>query len=239
MNEAGNHEKGYWFDDLALDGAAADQAGAGHLGADRRKPEREGRAELVIAPVMEKRLDALPACARFLRRLDIAGIVDGLCPVREIAHLTHGQVIETLIANRLSSPAQLFKVGEWARTWAVEEAFGIDPHLLNDDRLARALDAIAPHLDQVTGSVGAKAITEFGIDATRCHCNMTSVSLHGAFEHPEDGFPQVKYGHPKDRRPDLKQTQAGLAVTADGAIPVLNRAFSGGASEVAQVVETL
>lgn len=180
---------------------------------------RRPRAELVIAPVMEKRLGALPACAGFLRRLDIAGIVDGLCPVREIAHLTHGQVVETLIANRLSSPTPLFKVGEWARTWAVEEAFGIDPAQLNDDRLARALDAIAPHLDQLAGSVGAKAITEFGIDAARCHWDMTSVSLHGAFEHPEDGFPQVKYGHPKDRRPDLKQIQAGLAVTADGASP--------------------
>jgi transposase len=51
---------------------------------------------------------------------------------------------------------------------------------------------------------------------------MTSVSLHGAFEHPEDGFPQVKYSRPKDRRPDLKQIQAGLAVAADGGIPVLH-----------------
>jgi hypothetical protein len=42
-------------------------------------------------------------------------------------------------------------------------------------------------------------------------------------------------GHPKDRRPDLKQIQAGLAVSGDGGIPVFHRAYGGGAAEVAQV----
>jgi hypothetical protein len=98
-----------------------------------------------LASVVERRLGALPASAEFLRRLDVAGIIDELCPVRDVAHLTHGQVIEALVANRLSSPASMVRVADWARKWAVEEAFGVDPELLNDDRLARALDAIAPH----------------------------------------------------------------------------------------------
>ncbi|MFG3443071.1 IS1634 family transposase, partial [Nonomuraea sp. NPDC047897] len=38
------------------------------------------------------------------------------------------------------------------------------------------------------------------------------------------------------RRPDLKQIQAGIAVTSDGAIPVLHRAYDGGAGEVGQVI---
>jgi hypothetical protein len=41
----------------------------------------------------------------------------------------------------------MVRVEDWARTWAVEEVFGIEPDLLNDDRIARALDAIAPHLE--------------------------------------------------------------------------------------------
>ncbi|MFE0703615.1 DUF4277 domain-containing protein [Streptomyces sp. NPDC058872] len=90
----------------------------------------------------EKRLGALPVAAEFLRRLDVAGIVDGLCPGGASAHLTHGQVIEALVANRLMSPAPLVRVGDWARPWAVEEVFGIEPDLLSDDRLARALDAV-------------------------------------------------------------------------------------------------
>ncbi|MFJ9777818.1 IS1634 family transposase [Kitasatospora sp. NPDC101157] len=186
--------------------------------------------------MVERRLGALPASAGFLRRLDVAGIVDGLCPIREVAHLTHGQVIEVLVANRLSAPAPLVRVGDWAREWAVEEVFGIDADLLGDDRLARALDAIAPHLEELVGTVGAKAIAEFGIDVSRIHWDMTSMSLFGAYEDQDEEFPQVKYGHPKDRRVDLKQIQAGLAVSGDGGIPVFHRVYDGGAGEVAQVV---
>ncbi|MFD6825250.1 DUF4277 domain-containing protein [Streptomyces sp. NPDC060085] len=86
---------------------------------------RRRRAELAIAPVMKKRLGALPVCAGFLRRLNVAEIMDGLCPVREMAYLTLGQVIETLIANRPSSPTRLLKIGGWAKTWVLEEASGI------------------------------------------------------------------------------------------------------------------
>jgi transposase len=189
-----------------------------------------------FAPVVERRLGALPASAEFLRRLDVAGIVDALCPIRDVADLTHGQVVEVLVANRLSSPSSMVRVAGWARTWAVEEVFGVEPGLLNDDRLARALDAIAPHLDQITGSVGAKAIAEFGIDVAQIHWDMTSISLFGAYDDQDEEFAQVKYGHPKDRRVDLKQIQAGLAVTGDGGVPVFSRVYDGGAGEVAQVV---
>jgi transposase len=153
-----------------------------------------------------------------------------------VAILTHGQVIETLVANRLSSPAPMMRVSDWARAWAVEEVFGIDPTALNDDRIARALDAIAPELDRIVGSVGVQAIAAFGLDVSRLHWDMTSISLYGAYEQVEPEYAAPRFGHPKDRRPDLKQVQAGLAVSGDGGVPVLHRAFDGGAGEVSQVV---
>jgi len=151
--------------------------------------------ECVVSAVVEKRLGALPVAAEFLRRLGLAGTVDRLCPGRDIAHLTHGQVIETLVANRLTAPAPLWRVDDWAREWAVEEVFGIEPELL------------------------------------------TSMSLHGAYpaDDQDEDYPQVKHGHPKDRRYDLKQIQTGLAVTGDGGIPLLSRVIDGGAAEISQI----
>jgi hypothetical protein len=43
---------------------------------------------------------------------------------------------------------------------------------------------------------------------------MTSISLYGAYQAPEEGFVAPRFGHPKDRRPDLKQVLAGLEVAA-------------------------
>jgi len=62
-----------------------------------------------------------------------------------------------------------------------------------------------------------------------------SISLYGAYDQPEQGFIAPRFGHPKDRRPDLKQVQTGLGVSGDGGVPVFHRAYDGGAGEVAQV----
>ena len=185
---------------------------------------------------MEKALGALPVVAGFCRRLGIAATVDELCPVRDVAIATHGEVIEALMANRLTSPTPLLRVEDWARDWAVPEAFGVAAEALNDDRVGRALDAIAPQLDAIVGSVGARAIASFGIDVSRLHWDMTSISLYGAYAAADEEFATPRWGKPKDRRPDLKQIQTGLAVAGDGGIPVFHRAYDGGAGEVAQVV---
>ena len=189
-------------------------------------------------PSVEKALGALPVIAEFCRRLDIAGLVDRACPVRDIAYATHGQVIEALVANRLTSPTPLVHVEDWARAWAVEEVFDLAPDVLNDDRIGRALDAVAPELSGIVGSIGAKAIASFGVDVARIHSDMTSISLYGAYRSPDADFVEPRFGHPKDRRPELA-VQAGLAVAADGGFPVWHRAYDGGAGEVAQVVPAM
>ncbi len=152
-------------------------------------------------PSAERVLGALPVVAGFCRRLDVAGIAGRACPVRDIAHATHGQVIEALVASRLTSPAPLVHVEDWARARAVEEILSVRPEFLNDDRIGRAL---------------------------------TSISLFGAYASPDHDYIEPRFGHPKDRRPDLLQVQAGLAVSADGGIPLWHRAYDGGAGEVAQ-----
>jgi transposase len=206
-----------------------------HPAVPRQRPRPQRQCARYGPPSVEKLLGALPVVASFCRRLDLRGIVDRACPVREVATLTHGQVIEVLVANRLTSPTPLRRVEDWAAAWAVEETFGIPPDALNDDRIGRALDAIAPTLERIVGSVGARAIAAFGLEVARLHWDMTSISLYGAYQEPEEGFVAPRFGHPKDRRPDLKQVQTGLAVSGDGGVPVFHRAYDGGAGEVAQV----
>ena len=210
-------------------------SGMGGMVRTGRGRER-ARAEIAVVRVLEKRLGALPVVAEFGRRLRIAEIVDELCPVRPVAWITHGEVIEALVANRLTAPAPLVRVQDWAAAMAVEEeVYGIAPELLNDDRIARALDAVAPQMEAITGGVGAAAVTEFGIDVSRLHWDLTSISLYGAYPQADEEYPAPRWGHPKDRRADLKQIQTGLAVSGDGGIPVFHRPYSGGAAEVAQV----
>jgi transposase len=195
--------------------------------------------ELIYADVPArqiKMLGSLPVIASFCRRLEVAAIIDDLVPIRDVAAITAGQAAEAMICNRLTSPAPLVHVGDWARTWAVPEVLGIPALALNDDKLGRSLDAIAPHLEEITGAVAVRAIGAFGIDISQLHWDMTSFSLHGAYEHPDEDYPAPSWGHPKDRREDLLQIQAGIAAAGDGGIPVYARAYSGGAAEISQVI---
>ena len=196
------------------------------------------RAELAWADVparQDKMLGSLPVIASFCRRLGIAEIIDEHAPIRELATVTAGQAVEAMICNRLTSPAPLVHVQDWARGWAVEEVLGIGPLALNDDKLGRTLDAIAPHLEEITSAAAVRAITAFGIDIAQLHWDMTSFSLHGAYDDADEDYPEPRYGHPRDRRPDLLQIQAGIAAAGDGGIPVCHRAYDGAAAEVSQV----
>jgi len=182
-----------------------------------------------------KMLGSLPVIASFCQRLDISGVIDDLVPIRPVASLTLGQAVEAMICNRLTSPAPLVHVQDWARDWAVPEILGIPALALNDDKLGRTLDAIAPRLEEITGTVAVRAIGAFGIDISQLHWDMTSFSLHGAYPGADEDYPAPAYGHPKDRRTDLLQIQAGIAAAGDGGIPVYARAYSGGDAEISQV----
>jgi transposase len=200
--------------------------------------DRPARPELTYAGPAERQFKmpgSLPVIVSFCQRLGIAGVIDEAAPIRDLAAVTAGRAVEAMACNRLTSPAPLVHVQDWARAWAVPEILGITPASLNDDKLGRTLDAIAPYLDQITSAVAVRAITAFGIDISRLHWDMTSFSLHGACDDTDEDYPAPRYGHPKDRRPDLLQIQAGIAASGDAGNPLYHRAYDGGAAEVSQV----
>src|SRR5258708_24290935 len=90
-----------------------------------RRVARRPRAQVAAVGRVEKQLGSLPVIADFCRRLDIAGIVDRACPMRDVGPLIHGQVIEALIANRLTSPKAMVAVADWAHPWALESVDGL------------------------------------------------------------------------------------------------------------------
>ena len=81
-----------------------------------------------------------------VRRMGFAKIVDSLVVCDPQQKVSHGQVVEILIANRLTSPSPLYKVEEWAEDIGSEKLYGIAPDELNDDRLGRTLDVLASEI---------------------------------------------------------------------------------------------
>lgn len=181
---------------------------------------------------------ALPLVAPVLERLDLVGIVDRACPMRGRAQLTHGEVIAALVANRLTDPRPLYDVMGWANSYATGDWLGTPGSLLNDDRLGRALDALAGRMDEVASGAAMAAIGAFGADAARLHWDFTSVAFCGAYAVQDPGGPQIGFGHSSDRQGHRRQLKVAHATTAAG-VPLYGRVVSGGRHEGAETGELL
>src|SRR6266540_3414057 len=137
----------------------------------RLDPPRAGTRRLV-GPLL------LVAC--YLRRLGLVQLIDGLAPMRGRACLTHGEVIAALVASRLCSPSPLYDVAGWASSAAVAELLGVPGMLLNDDRLGRALEALAPVAEEARGRLALAAAARCGVDMSRLHLDLTAVRFTDA-----------------------------------------------------------
>lgn len=134
-----------------------------------------------------------------------------------------------LVHNVLDSPAPLYRIAEWAAP--------IDPRAigftlgqkqsLNDDRIARMLDAIVSERGRgIWFRLALEIIKQFKIAKNRMHHDTTTVTFHGEYKGSVRA-PRITHGINKDHRPDLKQMVFGLTVSSDGAVPINHQVLSG------------
>lgn len=176
-----------------------------------------------------RQVGGLALVVPLLRRLGLREVVDRVAPVRSTARLTHGQVIEALVANRLTAPAPLYDVAGWAGTWATEELLRIPPNTLNDDRLGGALDQVAAHAEELTGVVALRAIEAFGLETTTFAWDLTHLVFEGAYRNQHPQGAEITYGYAPDRA-RRHQVQLSVAATSDGTIPLYHQTASGKAA---------
>jgi Domain of unknown function (DUF4277)/Transposase DDE domain len=201
----------------------------------KERLKRSGQAEQLAAafarldpPLAGTRREVGPLLLvrHFCERLGLAAAIDALVPARRRAELSLGEVVEALVASRLCSPSPLYDVQGWASQAALRELFGIPGQLLNDDRLGRALEALAPRAEELRGALMLRAIEVFGVDAARLHLDLTTLRVAGAYEDSA----LVERGWGPDRR-FARQVSALQATTAAG-VPLYLRPGPGAAAEL-------
>jgi transposase len=161
----------------------------------------------------------------YLHRLGLVELIDDAVPMRGRAMLTHGEVIAALVANRLCGPAPLYDVAGWASSAAMAELFSIPAGLLNDDRLGRALEALAPVAEQIRGELALAAASRCGADLSRLHLDMTAVRFTGGYT----GSALVAKGWAADR--SIGRQVKTMQVSTRAGVAVYYRGHPGGSGE--------
>lgn len=177
-------------------------------------------------PGTRRHVGPLLVVAHYLRALDVAGIVDAVLPRRGRALAGHGEVAAVLAASRLCSPAPLYDIAGWASSAAVAELLGVPAALLNDDRLGRSLEALAPAAEDIRGKLLLAAVRRFpAADASRLHLDLTAVRFAGHYP----GSALVAKGWAADRT--IGRQVKTLQATAPAGVPLYFRPHPGPAGE--------
>ena len=111
---------------------------------------------------LRRQLGALPVLYALLESLQVRQTIRRYCP--SSAAGDHGTVALVLILNRLMAPRPLYKVADWVAQTVLVHTLGVSATKFNDDRLARTLDAIAPHAREIWLEIVHHALVQFEID---------------------------------------------------------------------------
>jgi transposase len=201
-------------------------------------PPPIGQAALLDAQLdreLIRQLGALPLLIPIVERLKLREIVNHRCHPQGSAmpDLDLGRVVEVVVFNRLLAPRPLVHVADWLADTALPDLLGVDAAQCNDDRLARALDALVPHLDDLWQDLIVGAVPAFGLDLSQLAYDITSVSFCGDYEDAD----RITYGYSRDHRPDRKQLELATTVTIEGGVPFDYRVLAGNVADRTTPVE--
>jgi Domain of unknown function (DUF4277) len=123
----------------------------------------------------------LPLVLGVVRKLNVAALIDTLCPPHPAHILSCGRGVEALLLAMLDGHHALYQVG------ARLEERGMLPLLqdglgrvsLNDYRLGQMLDALfGAHLNRVFGAIALNALDVYAIATPWLHQDTTTLTLY-------------------------------------------------------------
>ena len=182
---------------------------------------------------LRRQLGALPVLYALLESLQVRQTIRRYCP--SSAAVDHGTVALVLILNRLMAPRPLYKVADWVAQTVLVHTLGVPATKFNDDRLARTLDAIAPHAREIWLEIVHHALVQFEIDLHFLFYDLTAFVVHGA--HNESNL--VDYGFAHNTPSDKQKVKLGATATGDGYLPIEYAPWSGRTADLATVQQNM
>ncbi len=184
---------------------------------------------------------ALPLLELVLRRLHLPEILGEFLPCSHRRSVSSAQTIELLAVNLTFAKDPLYELAQWVDSLDLR-ALGYrhrPPVRFTDDRFARALDELyAADRTSLLTRLAVCAIKTFDVQCSAIHNDSTSVKAFGRIAgRTRTGF-ELRFGHSKDHRPDLKQLVYSLSIAEDGAVPIHHHVYPGNRNDDTTHIET-
>jgi len=154
-----------------------------------------------------------------------------------------GQAVVAMILNGLGfANRRLYLTPQFFENRPVERLFGPEYEAsdFDDHALGKALDEIAEYgTERFFSELAFDSALEKGLLGGDAYVDTTTYSVSGNYEDEEPGSINITYGHPKNKRVDLKQVMMSLVTTGTAQIPIWMQPLSGNTSDNKALVETM
>jgi len=183
----------------------------------------------------------LPLIDAIAQRWQLRALLGEAIPAHGNESIPAADTLVLLIYNLTVGKYPLYELAQW-----VDQLDGrcigyleLAQTHFSDDRFGRALDKLyqANRACLMTRLV-VKMIETFGLDLSRVHNDSTTVKAFGKIPGKTRSGMELKRGHSKDHRPDLKQLVFSLSIAADGGVPIHHKVYAGNRTDDTTHIET-
>jgi transposase len=172
----------------------------------------------------------LPLIHAIARKIRLGEILTEFISPSGREEIPAAAVLYLLTVNLTLAKDPFYELGQWVDSLDLRAlGYPSRPAIrLTDDRFARALDKLyrADRSSLLTRLVVA-AVQAFEVQIPRVHNDSTTLKTYGQIPGQTESGLEMRRGHSKDHRPDLKQLVYTLSVSSDGAVPVHHHIYPG------------
>ena len=183
----------------------------------------------------------LPLIKKICDRMGLSKILAQHIPAHGNDKVNIIDTLMLLIYNLTLGKNPLYELSQWVENIdmrAIGYQLGIST-LFSDDRFGRGIDRVyKADRATLTTSIVTAFIKAFSVKFERIHNDSTSVKAYGKYSNKTPTELELKNGFSKDHRPDLKQLVYCLSISADGAVPVHHKVYSGNRTDDTTHIET-
>ncbi len=183
----------------------------------------------------------LPVISSIIEKLELKRILSKYLKLHGNAKISTVDSLMIVLYSVVTGRRPLYELNDWLSN-IHPQCFGFEEFemdIFNDDRFGRALEKVN-EADRATiiTEVVLIMIDKFGIKTDQLHNDSTTLKSFGKIPGKTKSGLELKRGNSKDHRPDLKQLVYTLTVSADGAVPIHYKAYSGNRTDDTTHIES-
>jgi transposase len=182
-----------------------------------------------------------PIISSIIDKLELKRILSKHLKLHGNAKILTVESLMIILYSVITGRRPLYEINDWLGN-IHPQCFGFDKFdmgIFNDDRFGRSIEKVSD-ADRATiiTEVILIMIDKFGIKLDQIHNDSTTLKAYGKMPGKTKSGLELKLGKSKDYRPDLKQLVYTLTVSADGAVPIHYKAYSGNRTDDTTHIET-